>query len=185
MLVPVLILALTAPAAAQKQVPETLRNLRPHQIVEAVMAEGQTLGFTEVQAGQLDSLHQVVLNEPHRYERTPSPKTHQNVRMKAMISKRRAYADALKILTPDQRNRAGARFGDPDYRLPEQLQAGRPAAEENAADPLRRHAAGAPPAGPTVDSGKPEDPLQHRGEAQAPPAVEGEAGKPANPITHQ
>jgi hypothetical protein len=105
--------------------------------------------------------------------------------MKAMISKRRAYADALKILTPDQRNRAGARFGDPDYRLPEQLQAGRPAAEENAADPLRRHAAGAPPAGQAVDSGKPEDPLQHRGEAQAPPAVEDEGGKPANPVTHK
>jgi hypothetical protein len=186
MLVPVLIFAITAPAAAQNQVPPALQNLKPHQMVEAVMAERQALGFTEIQVRRLDSLHQAVLNEPHRYERTPSPKTHRNVRMKPMISKRQAYADALTILTADQRSRAGARFTDPEYRLPEQLQARRTGGQDTATDPLQRHTAGAAPAGQAADTGKPvTDPLQHRGDAQAPPAVEGKGGKPTNPVTHK
>ena len=44
-LVPFLGLALATSAAAQDQVPAALRSLKPHQIVEAVVAERQTLNL--------------------------------------------------------------------------------------------------------------------------------------------
>jgi hypothetical protein len=184
MLVPALVLAISTPAMAQKEVPAALQSLKPHQIVEAVIAERPALGFTEIQVRRLDSLHQAVRTEPHRYETAPSLKAHRNVRMKPMISKQRAYTDALAILTADQRTRAAARFGDPEYRLPEELQARGPAAEGQATEPLRRHAEGAAPAGQATDSAKPGDPLQHRG-GEFPTAVEGDSEKPTNPVTHK
>jgi len=184
MLVPALVLAISTPAMAQKEVPAALQSLKPHQIVEAVMAERQALGFTAIQVRRLESLHQAVRTEPHRYEAAPSMKAHQNVRMTPMISKQRAYADALAILTPDQRTQAAARFGDPTYQLPEELQARQPVAQGQATEPLRRHTEGAAPAGQATDSTKPGDPLQHGG-GEFPPAVEGESGKPANPVTHK
>ena len=184
MLVPALVLAISTPAMAQKEVPAALQSLKPHQIVEAVMAERQALGFTEIQVGRLESLHQAVRTEPHRYVVAPSMKAHQNVRMTPMISKQRAYADALAILTPDQRTRAAARFGDPSYQLPKELHARPPVAQGQAQEPLQGHAAGAPPAEQGTDSTKPGDPLQHRG-GEFPAAVEGESGKPSNPVTHK
>jgi hypothetical protein len=184
MLVPALVLAISAPAAAQDQVPAALQSLKPHQIVEAVAAERQTLDLTAVQVRRLDSLHLAIWKEPHRYEAAPSIKAHRNVRMKPMISKKRAYADALAILTPEQRTQAATRFGDPQYQLPEELQARRPVAEGEVQEPLQHHAAGAAPAGQASDSAKPGDPLQHRG-GETPPAQDGKTGKPTNPITHK
>jgi len=185
MLLPVLALTISVPAAAQNEVPAAFRSLKPHQIVEAVAAEKQTLDLTTVQARRLDSLHLAIRSEPHRYEATPSPgKAHRNVRMQPMISGQRAYADALAILTPAQRARAGARFSDPEYRLPAELQQAE-AAAARAGEPLRQHVPGAAPA---EESTKPaetaHDPLQHRG-GETPRAVEGDSGKPANPVTHQ
>lgn len=184
MLVPVLVLAISAPVAAQDQVPAALQSLKPHQIVEAVAAEWQTLDLTAAQEGQLNSLHLAIWKEPHRYEAGPSLKAHRPVRMKPMISRKRAYADALAILTPEQRARASARFGDSEYRLPAELQRGR-AGPDQAGEPLSHHAAGAAPAEESTlsaDSGK--DPLQHRG-GETPPALDGKTGKPTNPITHK
>lgn len=184
MLVPALVLAISAPAAAQDQVPTALRSLKPHQIAEAVAAEQQTLDLTAVQVRRLDSLHLAIWKEPHRYEAAPSIKAHQNVRMKPMISQKRAYADALAILSPEQRTQAAARFGDPKYQLPEKLQARRPVAEGEAREPLQHHAAGAAPAGQATDSAKMGDPLQHRG-GEYPPAAEAEGEKPTDPVTHK
>jgi hypothetical protein len=184
MLVLPLVLAISAPAAAQDQVPAALQSLKPHQIVEAVAAEQQTLDLTAVQVRRLDSLHLAIWKEPHRYEARPSNKAHRNVRMTPMISKKRAYADALAILTPEQRARASARFGDAAYRLPAELQRG-PGAPDQVREPLIHHAAGAAPAREStgwVDSG--EESLQHRG-GETPPAVEGRTGKPTDPITHK
>jgi hypothetical protein len=184
-LVPVLALAMSAPLAAQNEVPAALRSLKPHQIVEAVVAERQTLELTPVQERRLDSLHLAIRREPHRYEKAPSPgKAHRNAKMQPMISGQGAYADALTILTPDQRARAGARFSAPEYRLPAELRQTE-AAAARAGEPLRQHAPGAAPA---EESTKPaetaHDPLQHRG-GETPRAVEGDSGKPANPVTHQ
>lgn len=183
MLVPALVLAISAPAAAQDQVPAALRSLKPHQIIEAVIAERQTLDITDTQARQLDSVHLAVRDEVHRYERAPSNKAHQNMRMKPMTSGRRAYTDALAVLTPEQRARAAERFNDAAYRLPKELQAAAPRAQKHAGDPLDHHRVGAAPTAEATDSAKLEGPLEHRG-GQAPPA-KADSGKPTNPATHR
>lgn len=187
MLVPVLILAASTPMAAQQEVPAPLKGLKPHQIVEAVAAERQSLELTDVQVSRLDSLHLAVRKEPHRYEPSPSQKAHQNVRMKPMISKQRAYADALAILTPEQRGRAATRFADPEYRLPEEFQ--RQAAGTDSTrpgDPLQRHGAGAAPTGQAAGDTSVGDPLQHRGGAGVPPEQAADSDKPApKPLEHQ
>lgn len=143
LLAPVLMLLVSAPAAAQDQVPTAFRSLKPYQIVEAMAAE-RSLDLTAVQGRRLDSLRLAIRGEPHRYEGAPSPKAHQNVRMQPMISRQEAYADALAILTPAQRSRARARFGDPEYRLPKELRQTH-AAPNRPGEPLRRHAPGATP----------------------------------------
>ena len=183
LLVPVLALAISAPAAAQNQVPAGLRSLRPHQIVEAVAAEQQTLDLTVAQQHRLDSLQLAIRSEPHRYVGSPGPgKAHQNLRMRPMISRQLAYAEALAILTPDQRGRATARFGAADYRLPADLQPG--TADRLAADPLGHHIADNAPVRQSTNSIEAaKDPLQHHvGQA---PAVQGAGASPANPMTHR
>jgi hypothetical protein len=159
MLVPALALAMSVPAAAQNELPAPLRNLKPHQIVEAVAAERQALELTTVQERRLDSLHLAIRSEPHRYEAAPSPgKAHRNVRMQPMISGQRAYEDALAVLTPEQRTRAGARFSDTAYRLPPELRGGQAAADWTG-KPVRQHA---PAAAPAEQSTKPADTAHQR-----------------------
>jgi hypothetical protein len=184
-LLPLLILAVSTPIAAQQKVPAPLAGLKPHQIVEAVAAEQQSLGLTAVQVHRLDSLHFAVKGERHRYDASPSLKAHQNIRMKPMISKRRAYGDALAILTPDQRTRAAARFDDPAYTLPEGLQAAT-AKVEQPAEPLQHHVAGAAPAGQATGGNSAEDPLEHHKGTGAPSERAVDSGQPApNPETHK
>ena len=183
MLAPVLILGASTSMAAQQEVPAALHQLKSHQIVEAVSAEqGRSLHLTSAQIRQLDSLHVAVRSEPHKYERRPSLKAHQNVRMKPMISRRRAYADAMVILAPKQRTQLEAVFNDPAYRLPDNLEA--KGAQEEAGDPLQHHGAGAAPrAQATGDSVA--DPLQHHKGAAAPPE-QIDTGKTApKPLEHK
>lgn len=184
-LVPVFLLAASTPMAAQEQVPAALRGLRPHQIVEAISAEqGSTLHLTSGQIRRLDSLHVVVRSEPHRYVTSPSQKVHQNVRMQPMISKRRAYADAIAILTREQRAQIEARFNDPAYQLPHNLQA--KAAQEGPGDPLQHHAAGAPPAGQSTGDSSTENPLEHNKGTGAPSSRAPDSGEAApNPAMHR
>ena len=183
-LVPVLLLAASTPMVAQEQVPAALQGLKPHQIVEAVSAEqGSTLHLTSAQIRRLDSLHVVVRSEPHRYEPSPGQKAHQNVRMQPMISKRKAYADAKAILTPEQRAQIEARFNDPTYQLPDKLQ--KKAAQEDAGDPLQHHGAGAPPAGQSTDTSAAK-PLEHNRGMGAPSSNDVDTGQTApNPETHR
>ena len=181
LLVPAFALAISAPAAAQNDVPAGLRSLKPHQIIEAVMAERERSGFTETQVQWLDSLHLAIRKEPHRYEGTP-PGVYQ-YRMRPMVSRSRAYTDAVSILTPEQRAQIEARFNDAKYQRP--VQAQRPTGANQGGEPLSHHAAGAKPVqqgNATGDAAK--DPLQHRG-GKAPTAVEGDSGKPTDPLTHQ
>ena len=187
MLVPVLILGASTSMAAQQEVPPPLKGLKPHQLVEAVAAERQSLELTDVQVRRLDSLHLAVRKEPHRYEPAPSQKAHQNVRMKPMISQRRAYADALAILTPEQRGRAATRFADPEYRLPKELQRQTAGTDSTRpGDPLQRHGAGAGPTGQATGDTNAGDPLQHRGAGAVPPEQAADSDKPApKPLEHK
>ena len=187
LLLPALVLAIIAPAAAQDQVPAALRSLKPAQIVEVVAAERQALDLTAVQARRLDSLNLAISTEPHRYKTAPSApgKAHRNKRMEPMVSGQQAYADALAILTKDQQARAKALFGDPEYQLPVQFHARAAETTDFATDPLQHHDAGVAPAQQSTKSAySAQEPLQHHGgEAASTPADE--SGKPTNPVTHK
>ena len=80
----VLLAAVGAPGKAQ-QIPATLENLKPHEIVEAITSESKTLGLSSVQLGRLDSLHITVRDERHHWQSSPGNKTHTK-KMKPMIS---------------------------------------------------------------------------------------------------
>lgn len=108
----------TVPSLATA-VPTSLDALKPHEIVEAFLAERETLGLSAQQVLDLHALHLAVRDEPHRYARKAhGAKGPEHMMMEPMISKRRAYNDALSYLTADQQGRAAARFRDPAYRAP-------------------------------------------------------------------
>ena len=102
-----------------------------------------------------------------------------------MMSRHEVYADAMALLTPEQRAEARARFTDPEYRLPSRLQAGQ-AATARPGEPLRRHAPGATPTEQSTQaSDSSEDPLQHHGAGETPPEAQSVSGEPTNPVTHR
>ena len=95
-----------------------------------------------------------------------------------------AYADAMAILTPEQRAQIETRFNDPAYELPADLQP--KAAQEQAGDPLQHHGAGAPPAGQATSDTSAADPLEHHRRAGAPSSQAVDTGQAApNPETHR
>lgn len=101
------------------QVPSSLERLKPHEIVQVFSAEAEALELSESQMHDLEALHIAVRDEPHRYTRRGPPgKTHQNQLMEPMISKRRAYNDALSYLTAEQQELAFKRFSAPGYKAP-------------------------------------------------------------------
>jgi hypothetical protein len=110
-----LLAVLAVPLAAQDAVPAALEDLKPHEVVEAVVSEALSLGLTGDQARRLDSIHLAVRDEHHQWERQPNRKAHQRLRMKPMISPRKAYSGAMAILTPTQRAAVVKRFDAPDY----------------------------------------------------------------------
>ena len=106
----------TVPSLATA-VPPSLDALKPHEIVEAFVAERESLGLSEQQVRDLTALHIAVRDEAHRYTRKAhGAKGPEHMMMEPMITKRRAYNDALSYLTADQQARAAARFRDPAYR---------------------------------------------------------------------
>lgn len=161
-MLPALILAISVPAAAQNQVPTAFRSLRPHQIVEAVAAERETLHLTPAQERRLDSLHLAIRGERHRYVVSTTFKGYPSYRMAPMISRTRAYAGALGILTPEQRSRAMLLFTEAGYGIPERLRNNR-AVREGRPEPLGHHVAGAGPARQSTQAfDVNKDPLSHK-----------------------
>ncbi|MEO7238029.1 MAG: hypothetical protein ABIZ96_05370 [Gemmatimonadales bacterium] len=104
-----------AQLAAQKEVPASLSAFRPHEVVEAVISESKSIVLTADQVARLNSIHVAVRDERHRWTTTPGNKAHRNARMEPMISREKAYADALAVLTPAQRNAVIKHFNDADY----------------------------------------------------------------------
>lgn len=104
-----------SPAPAQQRVPGSLESLKPHEVVEAFTAEAKSLTLTPDQLRRLDSLHLAVRDERHRWATGPGNKAHKTLRMKPMISRKQAYAGAIVILTPAQREVVVKRFDDPAY----------------------------------------------------------------------
>jgi hypothetical protein len=86
------------------KVPAALQGLKPHVIVERVLAERERLALSGDQARQLEELHVMIRDEKHRYTHEggkPHQTTHQQ-----MVTRSQAFADAMAILTPDQRRQA-------------------------------------------------------------------------------
>jgi len=105
-------------------VPPSLESLKPHEVVEAFLAERGSLGLSAQQVFDLETLHVAVRDEPHRYTRQAhGPKGPEHMMMQPMISQRRAYNDALSYLTPEQQGRAARLFRNPAYQLPQMIAA--------------------------------------------------------------
>lgn len=93
------------------QVPSPLAGLKPHEIPQVFVAERRTLGLSEGQVKQLLALHVAVRDEGHRYvQRQHGAKGHPHMMMEPMVSKRRAYNDALSYLTSEQQKAANQLF---------------------------------------------------------------------------
>jgi hypothetical protein len=108
----------TVPSLATA-VPTSLEGLKPHEIVEAFVAERSSLGLSAQQVRDLTALHIAVRDEPHRYTRKAhGARGPEHMMMEPMITKRRAYNDALSYLTPEQQDCAVRRFREPSYRAP-------------------------------------------------------------------
>jgi hypothetical protein len=107
--------AIQSPALAQQEIPRSLENSKPHEIVEAIISEAGALSLTPDQVKRLDDLHVSVRDEQHRWAPTPGNKAHKTLRMKPMISQERAYTDALVILTATQREQLEPKFEAPGY----------------------------------------------------------------------
>lgn len=99
------------------EVPASLKGLEPHEIVQAVAAEARGLALNLSQVEDLDSLHVAVRDEHHQYTVGGAPgKSHKSRKMEPMISRRRAYNDALSYLTGNQQESAIKLFNTPSYK---------------------------------------------------------------------
>lgn len=86
------------------KVPAALQSVKPHVVVERVLAERERLALSGDQVRQLEELHLTIRDEKHRYAHEggkPHQTTHQR-----MVTRSQAFADAMAILTPDQRLQA-------------------------------------------------------------------------------
>ena len=110
----VLVAAIQSPALA-RQVPQALESYKPHEIVEAVISEARPLSLTADQVKRLDDLHVSVRDERHRWAETAGNKAHHALKMKPMVSRERAYGDAMAILTTNQREQIERKFEVPGY----------------------------------------------------------------------
>ncbi|HEX7335865.1 MAG TPA: hypothetical protein VF252_01555 [Gemmatimonadales bacterium] len=84
--------------------PEELKSLKPHEVVEQVLTFRDRLALTQEQTAKLNELHLTIRDEKHQYAHSGG-KPHVT-RHQAMITRGQAYADAMALLTPDQRQQA-------------------------------------------------------------------------------
>ena len=109
-----LLLTATTTARADGPVPQTLRGLKPHQVVEQVMAQREMLSLTDEQFARLDDLSIAIGTEKHSFtHQGGKPHSTQHV---PMVIRRQAYEQAMAILTPDQQARFEALIQAPAPR---------------------------------------------------------------------
>jgi Spy/CpxP family protein refolding chaperone len=104
----VLVGATTAAARADSPVPQAFQSLKPHQVVEQIMAQREVLSLTDEQFARLDDLSLAIRTEKHTF-------THQGgkphvTRHVPMVTRQEAYQKALAVLTPEQQARLEALF---------------------------------------------------------------------------
>jgi Spy/CpxP family protein refolding chaperone len=102
-------------AVAGPPVPPAFKNLKPFQVVEQVMGQRQALNLTDAQFTRLDDLSLAIRSEKHRFTHEGGkPHTTRHV---PMVSRQKAYEQALAILTPDQQARLQALFPPPATKV--------------------------------------------------------------------
>jgi Spy/CpxP family protein refolding chaperone len=106
-----LLLTATTTARADGPVPQAFRGLKPHQVVQQIMAQKEMLDLTDEQFARLDDLSIAIRTEKHSFTHLGG-KPH-NTQHVPMVTRRQAYEDALAVLTPDQQARLEALFPAP------------------------------------------------------------------------
>lgn len=91
------------------KLPARFQSVKPHQIVEEILRERARLGLSDAQTKQLDELHVMIRDEKHRYSHRGG-KPHKT-RHQQMVTREQAFADAMALLSPEQRLRAVELFG--------------------------------------------------------------------------
>jgi Spy/CpxP family protein refolding chaperone len=115
-----------ASRAEAQNAPAELKSLKPHEVVEQVLTFRDRLALTDEQVAKLNELHITVRDEKHQYSHTGG-KPHFTLHQ-AMISRGQAYADAMAILTPEQRGQAVTLLTTlpATIKLPASLSTGKP-----------------------------------------------------------
>jgi Spy/CpxP family protein refolding chaperone len=86
------------------KIPASLKTGKPHEVVERILREREQLGLSGAQVQQLEELHVMIRDEKHQYSHgggKPHRTKHQR-----MITRQQAFADAMAVLSPEQRLRA-------------------------------------------------------------------------------
>ena len=83
------------------KVPPALEALKPHEIVQRVLVQGHQLELRDEQVRELEELHVMIRDEKHRYTHRGG-KRHETTH-EQMVTRGQAFADAMAILSPDQR----------------------------------------------------------------------------------
>ncbi|MEO8031558.1 MAG: hypothetical protein ABJC74_08625 [Gemmatimonadota bacterium] len=98
----ILLGAASAGAQASSPLPPGLKGYKPHQIIERVLDKKADLGLSIDQVTSITALHERVADEPHRFNRDPTRKSH-DVTHEPMITARQAFDSTVAYLTPPQR----------------------------------------------------------------------------------
>lgn len=108
-LVQALALAATLGAArADLPLPAGLRSLRPHQVVQQIMARREALSLSDEQFARLDDLTIAIRGERHTFiHRGGKPHRTRHV---PMTSRQEAFDRAVAVLTPEQQERLEGLF---------------------------------------------------------------------------
>jgi Spy/CpxP family protein refolding chaperone len=91
------------------KIPASLKAGKPHEVVERILRERGQLGLSEAQVQQLEELHVMIRDEKHQYSHSGG-KPHETEH-EQMITREQAFADAMAVLSPEQRLRAVELFG--------------------------------------------------------------------------
>ena len=107
----VLLTSAVGVSRAGPPVPAAFKSLKPYQVIEQIMVQREWLSITDPQFGTLDSISLVVRNEKHQFAHQGG-KPH-NTQHVPMISRGKAFAMALAVLTPEQQERVRYLFPAP------------------------------------------------------------------------
>lgn len=99
----------TGAGEAATPIPASLRNAKPHEVVERVLAAKADLSLSDSQVARLTDLHERIADEPHRFKHDPTRKPH-DVTHARMVGRQEAFDSTVAVLTPPQRQQLQTLF---------------------------------------------------------------------------